>query len=1423
MELAVAANNAAPGTTLLSDLVAMSTSGKSLLEIADSLASSASFVATYPTFQTANEFATEFLGNLVPEASAAAVAEGVTIIEGMLAGGSSRGAVILEAATYLAALDETNASFGTSAALFNHKVEVATYHTITSEAAAPWSIPASVTSSDDSVATGKSAVDTALAPPAPPAPAAQAFTLTTGADVKTLGDGADSFASVIGTNGLATNGTTLQAGDNLDGGAGDDTLTIAISGTHTGAVTTNTITLGGIETLKVSNYESSANLDTIDLSLASGINTLALYGSAATGDVTFTGVQSIAASQMWNGSGDLTVTYAAAAVAGTADTASLTLANTSAGTFTSAGIETLDVVSAGSSATNTITAIATGHSTVNVSGSVAASLGTIGTAATKTVNAADLTGKLTATVAGTGDTSITLGSGGSVITMTADAIDKNDTITGGAGSDRLIIDDAAMTTATLAGITGVEILDYDVASTITLTKASDFTTFDFDDAGNQSLILSTGYTGDVTVDITGDAANADVITNTAAVGITVVGNDTDFDATTDINGSTKATEVLNIKATGGTAVVTGAGAIDNVDKVVVVDGTAGSDITIDVNAYATALEIDATALDAGTGAADEILTVSNVAGAALTVHGGGGADVIQDSAKNDTINGNGGKDVITANQGGDDTINGGDGDDTINMANKLTAADTIDGGAGNDTLNVTAAVTAATLAGVSNVETLGMTVAGAVSLAADLGDSFTAIDLKTSTNSTALTLAAGFKQALTVSVEDGDSVINTAAVALTVNADADDLEAADNTVLTGSTKASETLNITNNAAATVDLQTDVTGFNTVNILDKTAGTDIGLNITGHGTAAQTLTINASELDDGEDVTITGQATANLDYTGGAGVDTVVLGTGNDTVNTGAGKDVIVAGTSLDNLDTVDGGDGVDTITATSAVDVNFINVSNVEQITATTAATLAAYAQAAGIVTAVSNTGAATNIDASSYTTGITIVAAAGNETHKGGTADDTFVFQATETLDANDTINGGTGIDTIRVDNDDDADKAGDAVTVVLDANHTAIEKVVVNDIASTDTNGDVTVTVNAGSTLTALTIDGSALDAGEVLTVGGSNQGAKEVLTVVGGAGDDVITTGAAADSVDGGAGADTITVGTGADSITTGAGADTVVYTIAAGGTGTGSTTASTDTIGDFTAKSDNIQLTVALANGGVTVDYNDKGDAVDIQTGQTLLTGVKGQYFFNTGTSQLMVDTDGNGLIQATDFVINTTGLTAWNEGDLNLVITGGTGADTITTGDGDDVITGGNGIDTVTTGGGSDKVSYFGVTAAANAVNVSDFTTASDKVQFSDASLAVDAGAFTAGTAVAATTVALVGAGRDVANEIIIDTAANLGALGVSIGNESGNANNVYQIAIESDTGKIFYDADGNWTGGSVQIGLLTLTGTITAANVEIIA
>ena len=128
IQLVVTANNAAPGTDLLNELVAAYNSGSSLNDLAAHLASSDAFIAKYPLFQSATEFGTEFLNNLVPEASDAAKAEGVAIIEGMLNGGSSRADVLIEAMTYLANQSEDHPAFGTSAALFNNRVEIGRAH-----------------------------------------------------------------------------------------------------------------------------------------------------------------------------------------------------------------------------------------------------------------------------------------------------------------------------------------------------------------------------------------------------------------------------------------------------------------------------------------------------------------------------------------------------------------------------------------------------------------------------------------------------------------------------------------------------------------------------------------------------------------------------------------------------------------------------------------------------------------------------------------------------------------------------------------------------------------------------------------------------------------------------------------------------------------------------------------------------------------------------------------------------------------------------------------------------------------------------------------------------------------------------------------------------------------------------------------------
>jgi len=342
----------------------------------------------------------------------------------------------------------------------------------------------------------------------------------------------------------------------------------------------------------------------------------------------------------------------------------------------------------------------------------------------------------------------------------------------------------------------------------------------------------------------------------------------------------------------------------------------------------------------------------------------------------------------------------------------------------------------------------------------------------------------------------------------------------------------------------------------------------------------------------------------------------------------------------------------------------------------------------------------------------------------------------------------------------------------------------------------GDDIFNVNTGSTAT---VAGSA----DLSNVTNNATTPVSSITVTGGVGVDTIT---------GGVASETFTQTTGADTIDGGGTTAADTYVLVNNQTDGTSSAASTGSV---------INLgTTAISSAAITsaISKYISGAVTEVAAGKVAYA-----YDATAATTSATMDTV-SGIENVTggagaDYIVGTSG---------NNVLTGEAGADYIAGGAGADTITGGNGIDTIDLGASdavSDTVSYFGIVAAANANNVTSFEAGAggDVIQFSDASLAVDAGAFTAGTAVAFTTRALVGGGRDVANEIIVDTIANLGALGVTIGNESGNANNVYQLAIASDTGAIFYDADGNWTGGSVQIGDLDITSGLVAANVEIIA
>ena len=95
IELAVIANNSSPGTKLLAELIGHVEAGKTLVEIGDALAARSEFLSTYPAIQTADEFAKEYVGNLLPEASAELAAECETIVAAHVNAGKGLGELLL--------------------------------------------------------------------------------------------------------------------------------------------------------------------------------------------------------------------------------------------------------------------------------------------------------------------------------------------------------------------------------------------------------------------------------------------------------------------------------------------------------------------------------------------------------------------------------------------------------------------------------------------------------------------------------------------------------------------------------------------------------------------------------------------------------------------------------------------------------------------------------------------------------------------------------------------------------------------------------------------------------------------------------------------------------------------------------------------------------------------------------------------------------------------------------------------------------------------------------------------------------------------------------------------------------------------------------------------------------------------------------
>jgi len=757
IDLVVAALDVAPGTTLLNELVTLVDGGGTLADVAANLTARADYKAKYPTFQTSTEWATEWMGNLIPEASAATMAEAISIAEGMINAGSSQASIIMEAATFLTTTSTTDETWGTLAAGFQNNSSVAAYYTVTTENSAIGTDELSgVDSTEASVTAAKTAIDTVVVP-------GTATALTTGLDNLTGGAGNDTFTS---DDTSASTTTTFTTGDSISGGLGTDRLTVAIT---TGATSPSAlVATTGVEELSIFNNGGNHVLQG---DLMDGLSDI--FVTSGQGTITVDQLNSTPNLHLTSTNVDATLSATAATTAGTADAitiASNGVASTAAVTATFNGIETINLAGSGAatgSATTALTVASTSLETVNVTGStnmyvVADLTGADNAGEVATFDASAATGSIDATLTAGGSTemAVTMGSGNDTITL--GGMDKDYTVDGGDGTDTIETSAAAYSTATASaslagtGVTNVEVLGITAGGSADLRAFPNNTFTSLAAAGSATFTglpstaatLTTIATGSLSIDRATDgstdtatinllpvtagtfasvnvsdeetvtlsnssiAAGSNVITTltgTDLTSLTITGN-RDLTVTNAITGTALAT--LDASGLTGQGVALSISAANSTAAMTVTAG-AGSEASLGdtMNTITTG-----TGADTITGGAYKDVIVSGNGNDSVTA--GAGDDTVTTTFGNDYVDGGDGNDTITDSVG-NDTLIGGAGNDTIDGA---AGADSIDGGAGNDKIYITTLSASDTVGGGDGTDTLSANSISTTIVTADFVD-----------------------------------------------------------------------------------------------------------------------------------------------------------------------------------------------------------------------------------------------------------------------------------------------------------------------------------------------------------------------------------------------------------------------------------------------------------------------------------------------------------------------------------------------------------------------------------------------------------------------------------------------------------------------------------------------------------------------------
>jgi hypothetical protein len=1226
---------------------------------------------------------------------------------------------------------------------------------------------------------------------------------------------------------------SLQDEDSLTGLGNSASLTAVLGEPNDAAGAIITPAMSNIKTVNVTfaasntamtlNMQDSVGTETVNVSRISG-------GQIATVDDLLATTTALSVSNT-NAQGVAHLLYQDSQLDGTqsvtvtvddADMSRLTVGSTAA--TPTEGIETLTIVASGAlstiteldnladnvAATNqninieaavdlTITGFADDGeiSAITVSGAGAVTLGETGSRTTATqessVNASALTGSLTVdyqNLDGDLDSSVTGGSG-------ADTIENRDAVTTTWAGDIL---------ADVAGGAGNDTIHVD-------GDLSQPTERDGDD-GDVSV---DGGTGDDTIVVAGDVSE-----NAAVTG----GDGAD---TINIGGT--------INAMAGTAA--------DGDVQGTVDAGTGDD-TINIthyevgaNAYEDSGAAGITAVAGGLagGEGDDVLNYDSNE-TATTVATSSAANAARISGI-ETINLNSKQSYLAGAGQGVAALLAAGKTVTANDADATTADFTFDLGEATDAVNINmnnqAVVTSATSTG---------------SVTTYLPGDDASYTLTNVSSAHVLTVSADE----TVVAQGRTAVLSATAYAAAVLADT----AADATLnltlaaTTGQTQAANTARtdaITVNLNGTGDfaINDNGTGVTTNNDIDS-------LTIAVNGTSPRTIALGANDFETA--LTVTGTQSGALAITQveaatintsaiSANVTITLADSENKNITLGSGADHVDATSdTVTRDDVIAFGDGNDSLTVdttlasandiTNSNDEYFENMTSLEILNLTGGAdvVLDDDAQAAGIATVNVDTGSSTISVQSDYSNALTLTMGTSDTIALDNDANVNVDLTVDEQLAGTDTTitltDAGTGVVNITAKVDDIASNVVAANTgndIIIAVTAGSVDRITLQDstaltVANTSPTGAITVTAAAAWAGAGETIifdltdindddndangDGDTTDAGDIndtqtVTFTAAAVTAGDYAVDYRGSGlVDTFTGSAQADTVSLGAGADTYNSSAGADTITGGAGADDYVYaTIAHSSGGT------VDTITDWATGSDEITFTIT-GSANKEIDFsNFANNRASLADSLSTLDGNVGDFFFATNGS-LAVDVNGDGNISdGIDFVIDISSGTV-AAGDVNFDITTTTTSDRVAGGAGNDIIrlTAANNADTMI-------VDLTDVTSASAGDTIFGFITTDDDVALIN----------TAGVADGADAGALVNvaglAGLTI-DDVIADTAANLGANAVTVGDQSAVFTNG-GYAFETDTGKLYYDADGDFSAGVVLVGTLFSTNDTTTA------